>query len=80
MSVPSVVPSGLVQRMRTVSPERAVVRLVMGPGRLRDGGRGGVGLAQPVRRSARSGEKMRPSSGQRVRWPDGGGNGAKVFC
>ncbi len=48
----SVVSMGVVQERWTASPMRSARRSEMGVGRLRDGGRGGPGLAQPVSRRA----------------------------
>ena len=53
MGRPSVVLVGVVHWRVILSPMRSAVRSVMGRGRLRDGGRGGPGLAQPVVRMAR---------------------------
>jgi hypothetical protein len=49
----SVVLVGVVHWRMTLSPMRSAVRSVMGRGRLRDGGRGGPGLAQPIKTMAR---------------------------
>ena len=49
----SVVLVGVVHWRVTLSPMCSAVRSVMGRGRLRDGGRGGPGLAHPMVRTAR---------------------------